>query len=1062
MTMVLDAFLGNFGSLLAKMAEDEVGMLLGIPGEIEKLGDTICSIQRVLSDAEMKQIDSSTIKQWLMELKDVMYDADDLMDLCQIKAEDRRTRHYHPSSSKFSCGIDLLSCFRNPIFAHEIGKKIKELNARLDEIAKKKSNLGLIELPGVVGPSNIRRENLDISRITDPIVVLADIVGDKIEEDTKLLVQWLTAEENGVRDNVSAFAIVGMPGIGKTTLAKKVFNDPRIQEEFDLKFWVCVSKNLKGVQLLKCIIREAGDKHIDAEERSELVLTLQRLIRGKKFFLVLDDVWHESRNVWDELLRGPMISGTRGSKLLVTTRDGNVALFMNATASHQIQMEKLSDQDAWSLLIKLVAIDQTESKMLSDIGLELVKKCDGLPLAVKAIAGVLRKRNNNKAEWQKVLRSNLWSVDDLPSDFHRAFYLSYEDLPSHLKQCFIFCSLFPRDFEIYSLDLIYLWLAEGFLCDQGDLSFLELGKEYCTDLILRNLLEIEESEYDQYFFCKIHDLLRSFAEDLGKCENFKMRRGELSHRPQSLIKLRRLSIEGTVVDSEFFSKEKSVRTLFLQNNYLVDFLPSKLLSFSHIRIIDLCVSNITSLPHFLCDLVHLRYLNACGTKLKSLPNSIGNLKKLVYLNLGDCEQLSYVPPSIVNLLDLRFLCLCRTQVEAFPAGLRKLTKLVDLHGLKPSKNKYLNRFSSLEDLEALSQLSKLELESLENVYDINVAKKANLKEKVHLKNLSFSYTRKQKCQVPISSEEKKIVEDVLNMLSPPPSLEFLSIEDYFGNQLPNWLHMCTSLAQLEFLSRLILRDCECFSQLPSLGQLPNLEFLTIDGATSVTKIGREFLMDDMEDNIINEVRQSSILPFSQLNELYFYNMSQWVEWWWEEVQPAMPKLKRLLIEACPKLSSIPKGLSHHAISLESLMIEDADYLKSIEDLQSVKSLFVVDNPNLERISNLTNLSFIRIENCPNLNILENLKPFHRMQLWDLEIETLPEYLMATMPEKLTIWCRKELLLKIKSQKSGDSEWQKFEHIPIVKFYSDNESLYAVYQKTPSSFITNVNQQNQNN
>ncbi|KAF3325236.1 disease resistance protein RGA3 [Carex littledalei] len=282
-----------------------------------------------------------------MQLKDVMYDADDVIDLCQIKAKERLAG----SSSHSRCGFPLLSCFGNPFFAHEIGSKIKDINSRLEGIAKRRTDLGLTQSP-IFPTHGVRRVDSIIHRKTDHLIVVDDIVGEKIEEDTEMLVSWLTEEEKGVRENVCVVAILGMGGIGKSTLAKKIFNDPRIEDEFQLKIWVCVSKEVKGEEVLKCVIRGAGGEPGYTNERSELVPILERHVKGKKFFLVLDDVWAESRAVWDGLLRAPMSRGAHGSRLLVTTRDERVANGMRATKSLQVQ--KLSDEDGWSLLIKQV------------------------------------------------------------------------------------------------------------------------------------------------------------------------------------------------------------------------------------------------------------------------------------------------------------------------------------------------------------------------------------------------------------------------------------------------------------------------------------------------------------------------------------------------------------------------------------------------------------------------------------------------------------------------------------------------------------------------------------
>ncbi|KAJ4771318.1 Disease resistance protein (CC-NBS-LRR class) family [Rhynchospora pubera] len=648
---------------------------------------------------------------------------------------------------------------------------------------------------------------------------------------------------------------------------------------------------------------------------------------------------------------------------------------------------------------------------------------------------------------------------DLPSEFHRAFHLSYDDLPSNLKQCFLFCSLYPEDFMFEKTKLVYLWLAEGFLRDEGSLSFVELGKDYYNELISRNFLEVSPEYYDKKR-CKMHDLLRSFAGYLTKGENSIISKNVLSRKSESFLKLRRLSIEGTTKDLEFCKKEKYLRTLLLIDNRMGDVLQDMLLLFSQLRTLDLANSNITRLSDSFCGLEHLRFLNLSQSKLQSLPNSIGNLRRLVYLNLNNCEQLSHVPSSIFDLLDLGYLSIYNTKVMLFPLGLRKLEKLIQFHGFKPYKNSS-NSFSSLEDLGTMYQISELSLYSLDKALDVTAAKKANLQDKVHLFRLRFSYTPNQGSQVP-TIEEKNVVEDVLNELRPPPSLKILTINGYYGHQLPNWLHVGTDPSNLKFLRYLELTNCECFRQLSSLGQLSNLDLLRIKGAISITKIGREFLLDDGKDHIRTEVTHSSIVPFAQLNKLYFMRMSNWVEWLWEEDQPAMPKLKKLFIEDCPKLSSLPKGLLHHATSLELLQIGNCETIKYVENLQSVKDLRIFNNSNLYKISNIPNISFIRISECPNLKILENLKRFHRMELSDILMETLPEYLITTMPEKLTVWCKNELLVKITCQGIGGSEWKKFEHIHVVKVYSNDQSLYAEYRKSPFSFTTNVDQQKQSN
>ncbi|XP_078151073.1 putative disease resistance protein RGA3 [Carex rostrata] len=1050
MAMILDAFLSKFSEFLMQMVTDEVGMLLGIPGQIEKLGETVRDIQCVLADAERKQSNDRTIEHWLKQLKDVMYDADDIIDLCQIKAKERRDGSSSYSSSNARCGFPLLSCFCNPFFSHEMGSKMKDINSRLEQIAKRKADLGLTQSQIYPGPPD--RVDSIISRKTDPLIVGDDIVGEKIEEDTEMLVNWLTEEEKNVRENVCVVAIIGMGGIGKSTLAKKIFNDQRIGDEFPLKIWKCVSKEVKGVEVLKSVIQQAGEEPTSTNERSVLVLQLESLVKGKKILLILDDVWEESQAVWDDLLRAPMSRGAHGSRLLITTRDERVANKMRATKSHRV--EKLSNDDGWSLLIKQVLPNGNEIEIEDhrEIGMQIVEKCDGLPLFIKSIGGVLCAKGNLRENWQAILRSNVWSMNELPGDVHRTIYLSYEDLPPPLKQCFILCSLFPEDFKFFKTDLIYRWLAEGFLHDKED--FWELGNEYYTELLQRNIFE-DTGAYHNHEECKMHDILWSFACQLGKEENCLLRGGQVVSRSDSSMKVRRLSIEGNEVNIELIKKEKGLRTLiYFQSGIALDVLCK---AFSNLRTIDLgfSESNLSSLPDSLCDLVHLRYLDVSKTKLVNIPNSIGNLRNLVYFDCSGCEELSHVPPSFGNLRELRFLNFQGTKVEAIPMELNNLENLSHLFGFVPYKNS-LEGFSSLDRLEFLSKLVQLGLVGLERISDRNIAERANLRSKNILVGLILEYTSlSPEEQLAQTDEKKRSTEDVLNELCPPRSLNMIVIGSYFGRCLPNWLSLGAGLPNLRDI---IINDCACFEVLPMLGQLPNLHTLHIKGAYSVERVGEEFMQGDTKsrDPIVHTISWSARSAFPKLNELAFLEMPNWKEWQWNKGQPAMPKLKKLYIEDCPQFRSLPEGLLLYAISLEFLKIKGADKLITVENIPSIKDIRLSRNPNLTRISNLPSISHIKIKHCPNLNDVMNPKALRSMVLFDYAMKFLPDYLTTIMTHKLIIGCNEELLLKIANQGDSGSEWHKFKHISKVKFETEDDSLHVTYQKTPFSFTTNVN------
>ncbi|KAF0896923.1 hypothetical protein E2562_030772 [Oryza meyeriana var. granulata] len=414
MAIVLDAFASYVGDLLKQVTQDELTVLLCVSGEIASLEDRLRSLNDYLADAERRRITDQSVQGWVRKLKDAMYDATDILDLCHLKAIQRGHRGGASSSAPAGCLDRLLFCLRNPLFTHDIGTRIRALNGRLDAICKSASDFSFLKLEAYEDMTvATRRPAAD--RKTDPVLERSAVVGEKIEEDTRALVKRLTNgkhkdQNKATTASIMVVAVVGTGGIGKTTLAKKVFNDETIQEAFDKKIWLSVTQEVNEVELLRTAIAAASNSMLigDARDKSLLMVALVDAIRDKKFFLVLDDVW--SDRAWTGLLKAPFSHGAAGSRVLLTTRHDAVARGMQAAQPFH-HVDKLCPEDAWSLLKKQVASSEMEEheidETLKDIGMEIVDKCGGLPLAVKVMGGLLCKKEKRRADWKKVVHDSI-------------------------------------------------------------------------------------------------------------------------------------------------------------------------------------------------------------------------------------------------------------------------------------------------------------------------------------------------------------------------------------------------------------------------------------------------------------------------------------------------------------------------------------------------------------------------------------------------------------------------------------------------------------------------------
>jgi hypothetical protein len=346
MAVVLDALASYLQDMLVEMVKEEVHLLLGVPDEIEKMGFKLGDLKTFHADADKRNIRDETVQSWVRELRNAMYDATNILDLCQLNAMERGP------TKDMGCFNPLLFCIRNPLYAHDIGNRIKSLNKRLDDI-EKRSKAFNFNLASYEDNTRMVESSLRARRETTGEDELG-VVGDRIEEDTRSLVHLLIKEKNvHEHKNVIVYAIVGVGGIGKTTLAKKIFNHDIIKQEYEKRIWLSVNKEFNDIDLLERAITEAqGDLQAARNTKAALERTLKEALKGCKTLLVMDDVWDP--HVWEKVLEPPLINSlARGSRVLVTTRHDMVARGMMAEVPYH-HVKKLEHEDAWSLLKKQV------------------------------------------------------------------------------------------------------------------------------------------------------------------------------------------------------------------------------------------------------------------------------------------------------------------------------------------------------------------------------------------------------------------------------------------------------------------------------------------------------------------------------------------------------------------------------------------------------------------------------------------------------------------------------------------------------------------------------------
>ncbi|GKV48918.1 hypothetical protein SLEP1_g55700 [Rubroshorea leprosula] len=600
----------------------------------------------------------------------------------------------------------------------------------------------------------------------------------------------------------------------------------------------------------------------------------------------------------------------------------------------------------------------------------------------------------------RTILEQIWSLSEDRSGILPALRLSYNHLPSHLKRCFAYCALFPKDYEFDKKDLVLLWMAEGLLQQQSHRKKQmeeEIGHQYFQDLLSRSLFQ-QSSGVKSLFV--MHDLINDLAVDVagGIYCNLERSMGD-----EKLEKARHLSFTPHTyeISKRFIvlDKLKHLRTFlplkaltykddfYLSKEILHDLLPT----LNCLRVLSLCNYQISKLPDSFKNLKHIRYIDLSGTCIECIPESVGSLLFLQTLLFRGCRKLTKLPTTIGNLIDLHHLDISGTSsLEEMPSEIGNLKNLVTLPKLFVRKASGMMRLS---DLKNLSQLrGRLSILDLQNVLDVQDARDANL-DKLHgLEELVLEWTTSDN-----DGDELVLEMQVFNWLKPHSNLKSLEISCYGGRSFPNWI--CDPLLFIN-LSFIKLRCCERCTSLPSLGLLPVLKKLIVIGMVAIEVLGFEFY--------------GGHVSFPSLEELVFENMLNWKEW----TSPiggegGFPCLHRLVIQNCPKLlKQLPSNLS----SLEELGVRNCSvkFLKSMVDLTSLIKLRIWGIAELTCLPesftrSLTALETLNIGYCNDLTCLweegakieQNILPFTLKHL-TLEqcraLTSLPNAMMVQMDE----------------------------------------------------------------
>ncbi|CAL5361697.1 unnamed protein product [Camellia sinensis] len=855
---------------------------------------------------------------------------------------------------------------------------------------------------------------------------------DNDKEDViKLL---LSDEASGGNQKIDVIAIVGMGGVGKTTLAQFLYNDGRVDDHFDMKAWVCVSDEFDVVRvtrtILEAVILQRSDMmDLSKKDLNQLQVKLKECLSGKKFLIVLDDVWNENYDNWDSL-RSPFGYGEHGSRIIVTTRNESVSSIMQTVPIHRLQ--QLSDEDCWKLFAKH-AFDKGDCGAhpnLERIGKEIVKKCKGLPLAAKTLAGLLRSKRDVE-DWNNILKSGIWDLPKEKSNILPALKLSYHYLPSHLKRCFAYCSIFPKDYEFEKKRLVLMWMAEGFVEQpRSNKTREEVGYECFYELQSRSFFQ--QSNANSHCFV-MHDLVNDLAQAVSGDFCYMLENDNTHHISDRVhhFSCVRGKFDG-FEKYKLINEAKFLRTFltlepandsdsWLSKKVLDDILPN----LTCLRVLSLPCYEIMELPHSIGNLLHLRLPSLKELEISrmqgitkvghefygdsSLSKPFQSLETLRFEEMLEWVNWYILESGEFSKLKVLEVIKCPKLIGGLPKHIPSCVILEIRECSRLTSELLLKGCDGVElGCRGLSSLTKLVISDMPNLKELTpeLCTLTNLKE-----------LRVESCPRLLSFPDTGL----------PPMLTCLSIRrcKVLHSLPPRSEDMENCYRSLETLS---LSCCDALKPM-WLGFFPKLRSLQIHFCTNF--------------NSITDLNMLGLQNLTSLEFLYLHGFSNLISF----PRGGLPglNLTHFWFGRCKKLKSLPEGMHTLFPSLQSLKLWGCPEIESFPEGGLPSSLprhrWVESFPEEGLLP--STLMSLRIENLPNLKSLNNRGLQLLGSLKYMKITKCPE-LQSLVEEGLpTSLVMLELIgcpmLKPRYLKGEGQDWHKIACVPVI--HMDGEVIF---------------------